>query len=256
MKPMNASRIIGIQFSIASPAEIRKNSVVEVVSRDTYTNNKPSIGGLFDPRMGVLEPGAICPTDGHTYIDSPGYFGHLELARPVFFIQHLKHIVNICKCVCIKCSKYLGNKSKHAYIMDLPSEERWNAAFALASVVKRCGDKTDDGCGCKQPAKIKVSGLATIQAVWDIAADGDATVDATGEATKTSTKLTPEIVAKIFRRISNDDVAFMGFHPLWSRPEWMICEVLPVPPPAGQTGRAAAQRGRPDCHIQQHHPQQ
>ena len=45
------SKIIGVQFSILSPEEIRKNSVVEVTSRDTYINNKPVIGGLFDPRM-------------------------------------------------------------------------------------------------------------------------------------------------------------------------------------------------------------
>ena len=24
----------------------------------------------------------------------------------------------------------------------------------------------------------------------------------------------------------------MGFNPLWARPDWMICQVLPVPPPA------------------------
>jgi DNA-directed RNA polymerase subunit A' len=24
----------------------------------------------------------------------------------------------------------------------------------------------------------------------------------------------------------------MGFNPKWNRPEWMICTVLPVPPPA------------------------
>ena len=65
------SKIIGIQFSMLSPEEIRKNSVVEITSRDTYNNNKPLIGGLFDPRMGVLEPGIICPTDGLTYIDTP-----------------------------------------------------------------------------------------------------------------------------------------------------------------------------------------
>ena len=54
---MFPSKIIGIQFSILSPDEIRRNSVVEVNSRDTYINNKPVTGGLFDPRMGVLEPG-------------------------------------------------------------------------------------------------------------------------------------------------------------------------------------------------------
>ena len=52
-----SSKIIGIQFSILSPEEIRKGSVAEITSRDTYINNKPVINGLFDPRMGVLEPG-------------------------------------------------------------------------------------------------------------------------------------------------------------------------------------------------------
>ena len=92
---MEPSKVIGIQFSMMSPEEIRKNSVVEITSRNTYINNKPDIGGLFDPRMGVLEPGYICPTDGYNYIDCPGYFGHIELARPVFFIQHIKEIIKL-----------------------------------------------------------------------------------------------------------------------------------------------------------------
>ena len=33
---MNASKIIGIQFSVLSPDEIRKGSVAEITSRDTY----------------------------------------------------------------------------------------------------------------------------------------------------------------------------------------------------------------------------
>ena len=48
----NTSEVVGIQFSILSPDEIRRGSAVEIVSRDTYINNKPVIGGLFDPRMG------------------------------------------------------------------------------------------------------------------------------------------------------------------------------------------------------------
>ena len=47
----NPSKIIGIQFSILSPDEIRRASVCKITSRDTYSNNKPVIGGLFDPRM-------------------------------------------------------------------------------------------------------------------------------------------------------------------------------------------------------------
>ena len=44
---MNPSKIIGIQFSVLSPEEIRKGSVAEITSRDTYINNKPVINGLF-----------------------------------------------------------------------------------------------------------------------------------------------------------------------------------------------------------------
>ena len=139
------SRIIGIQFSMLSPEEIRKNSVVEVTSRDTYNNNKPVVGGLFDPRMGVLEPGMICPTDGMTYIDTPGYFGHIELSRPVFAIQHMKDIIKIVRSVCYKCSKLLINKNQHKHILSRSEEDRWSYVSSLTSkMIKRCGVHTEE----------------------------------------------------------------------------------------------------------------
>ena len=93
------SKIIGIQFGLMSPEEILKNSVAEIEHRDTYLGVKPVIGGLFDPRMGVLDHGLICPTDGLNYIDCPGYFGHIKLARPVYYIQYLNTIMKILRCV-------------------------------------------------------------------------------------------------------------------------------------------------------------
>ena len=66
--------------------------VAEITNSRYYINNKPVIGGLFDPRMGVLEPGLICPTDGLDYMQTPGYFGHIELAKPVFYIQYLNTV--------------------------------------------------------------------------------------------------------------------------------------------------------------------
>ena len=148
-----SSKIIGIQFSILSPDEIRKGSVAEITSRDTYINNKPVIGGLFDPRMGVLEPGLICPTDGLDYMQTPGYFGHIELARPVFYIQYLSTIQKILRCVCFKCSKLLISKEKYKQALKLVGDGRWKYVFPLASKVKRCGEDTEDGCGCLQPGK-------------------------------------------------------------------------------------------------------
>jgi DNA-directed RNA polymerase II subunit RPB1 len=212
----NPSKIIGIQFSMLSPEEIRKNSVVEVVSRDAN-------GGLFDVKMGVLEKGMFCPTDGLTYMDTPGYFGHMELAMPVFLVQHIKDIVKVCKVICYKCSKLMINKKNFAYLSKLSPEERWQ--IISNHKITRCGQETEDGCNCKQPDKYKLDGFSTIIATWD-------KVRLPSGTTSVSQKLTADRVYKMFRRISDEDVQFMGFSSLWSRPEWMICSVLPVPPPS------------------------
>jgi DNA-directed RNA polymerase II subunit RPB1 len=227
MKPtnINPSKIIGIQFSILSPDEIRKGSVAEITTRDTYVNNKPIIGGLFDPRMGVLEPGLICPTDGLDYMQTPGYFGHIELSKPVFYIQYLSTILKVLRCCCFKCSKLMISKEKYKQALKLTGDARWKYVFALASKMKRCGEDTEDGCGCLQPNKIRKEGLATIYAEWKN--------DASSEQSQNIViKLTPEMVLKIFKRISDEDVSFMGFSPVWSRPDWMVCQVMAVPPPA------------------------
>ena len=226
MSKKSASRIIGIKFSIPSPEDIINGSVVEVTTKDTYINNKPVINGLYDPRMGIVEPGLLCPTDGLDYIQTPGYFGHIKLARPVFYIQYLNIVVKILRCVCIKCSKVLVDKHKFDYLNELTPEQRWAKVFQLASKVKKCGDQNHNGCGCKQPSKIKREGLATIIAEWD-SIDG---IEADEPEKKTLT-MSAELVQKLLKRMSDDDVSFLGFSPTFSRPDWMVCSVLAVPPP-------------------------
>lgn len=226
------SKIVGIQFSILSPEEIRKGAVTEITSRDTYIGNKPVLGGLFCPYMGVSEPGMLCPTDGLDYMNTPGYFGRIELAMPVFYYQHLNTIHKILRCVCLKCSRLLINKEEHKQALKMLPDERWAYVFSVASKVKqvkRCGDDNQEGCGCLMPKKIRKENLATLIAEWD--SDGIKGMSEE-DAKKMNMHLTPDIVLKIFRRISDDDVTFMGFSPTFSRPDWMICQVLAVPPPA------------------------
>lgn len=219
---MQKSRIIGIQFGMLSPEEIRRNSVVELVSRDTYaTNNRPRVGGLFDPRMGVLEPGLICPTDGKNYIDCPGYFGHIELARPIINAMHLRDILKILKVICLRCSKLLISKQDHLHALKMPASARWQYVISNVAKIKSCGEKHKDGCGCLVP-KIELDGMTTIQATYPV---GD-------EPSAATIIVTPEMLIKIFKRISDEDVNFMGFSPIFSRPEWMIFTALPIPPPA------------------------
>jgi DNA-directed RNA polymerase II subunit RPB1 len=223
--PKDFSKIIGIQFSLLSPEEIRKGSVAEITSKDTYEHNKPVFGGLFDPRMGVLDPGLICPTDGMNYINSPGYHGHLELARPVFYIQHLSTILKVMKCTCFNCSKFLLSKSTHSHVLEMAPELRLKYILEVLKNkhINRCGDDTSDGCGTLQPTKIKKEGLSTLYAEWK---------KKKNEEQQPILKVTPEILLTKFKRISDEDVVFMGFSPIYSRPEWMICQVLLVPPPS------------------------
>ena len=92
--------VSGIQFSISSPDEIRKSSVVEISKFETYEKDIPVIKGLFDKRMGVTEMGEMCTTCGQKNSHCPGHFGHIELARPVFNYHFIQIVVKILKCVC------------------------------------------------------------------------------------------------------------------------------------------------------------
>ncbi len=255
LPPVRPARVVGIQFSIMSPDEIRKGSVVEITSRDTYVNNKPVSNGLFDIKMGVLERGLICKTDGLRHMDTPGYHGHIELARPVFYIQFLSTVLKIMKCVCFKCSKVLISKHKHRDLLHLPPDQRWkHITEDLCKDIRRCGDESEDGCGTLQPKRIRKEGLANLFAEWN--ADGSNGFGASMSSSSSTSssgasgvsngvsgggggggeplvvRVTAEMVLKIFKRISDDDVHFLGFSPVFSRPEWMICQVLLVPPPA------------------------
>ena len=217
----SASKIIGIQFSLFSPEEIEKQSVVEVTSKETYVGLKPKIGGLFDPRMGVLEPGMLCPTDGMNYINSPGYFGHIKLVKPVFYIQYLDTIIDIMKCVCTKCGKLRISKKTNSFLLDYSKKQRWKQVLDLCKPIARCGDENENGCGCKQPKNVSKSGFSNIVASWE-----------NENKQMMQLNFTPEMIITLFKKISDEDVNFMGFSNIWSRPEWMVCQTFAVPPPS------------------------
>jgi DNA-directed RNA polymerase II subunit RPB1 len=209
--------IVGVQFSIFSPEEIERSSVVEITSQTPYEGNEPKIGGLFDPRMGVLDNGKICRTCGQTNHSCPGHFGHYRLTRPVYYIQFLPMIMNVLKCVCIRCSKLRIDKDLHKDLLHRKGEARWKEVLALSSNIKRCGQECENGCGAVLPDKFTREGIARIVAHY-------------GEL-KQQQPLEVEYVHRLFRRITDEDVEFMGLSRYWCRPDWMICTVLRIPPP-------------------------
>jgi DNA-directed RNA polymerase II subunit RPB1 len=219
--------VVGIQICIFSPEEIERRSVVEITNGGTYEGNEPKIGGLFDPRMGVLDNGRECRSCGQTNHKCPGHFGHFRLARPVYYIQFLPFIQNVLSCVCIRCSKLLIDKKFRKHLLKRKGEARWREVLTASKEMKRCGYETEDGCGARQPTRYVREGIARIVAEWD-------DLDNVGEDNRPEKQRQPlevEFVLRLFRRILDEDVDFMGLSRFWCRPDWMICTVLPIPPP-------------------------
>ena len=214
--------IVGIQICVFSPEEIERRSVVEITNAGTYEGTEPKIGGLFDPRMGVLDNGKECRSCGQTNHKCPGHFGHFRLARPVYYIQFLPFVQNILSCVCIRCSKLLVDKNFRKHYLKRRGEARYREVLTASKEIKRCGQETEDGCGARQPDRYVREGIARIVAEWE---------DANGNGEKQKQSLEVEYVLRLFRRITDEDVDFLGLNRFWCRPDWMICTVLPIPPP-------------------------
>jgi DNA-directed RNA polymerase II subunit RPB1 len=212
--------IVGVQFGIFSPEEIERRSVVEITTQATYEGSEPKIGGLFDPRMGVLDNGKQCRSCGQTNHGCPGHFAHYRLTKPVYYIQFFETVLKILRCVCIRCAKLLIDKQQAgALVGRKKGEVRWKEVSKLCSSISRCGQDNEDGCGAIQPQSYKREGIARVMANFGpLLAEG-------------SQILEVDYVLQLFRRITDEDVNFMGFNHRFCRPDWMICTVLAIPPP-------------------------
>ena len=218
------SQIVGIQFCILSAEQIVARSVVEITKTDTYNGNEPYANGLFDARMGVIDHNKVCQTCEQRNNFCPGHFGHITLARPMFYTQFFPIVKNLLKCVCCNCSGILVN-TESADIQQLLTkkisrQKRFEAIFRFSIKEKKCRH-----CGSAQPSLSK-EGMFKIVQEWKESKGKNA---APAEDKKI---LAADDVLKIFRRITDKDSEILGFHKKYNRPEDLICTVFPVPPPA------------------------
>ena len=220
----NIKNVSALQFSVMGPDEIRKNSVVEITKYETYDKDVPVIKGLFDLRMGTTDMGKVCNTCGLKNTECPGHFGHLELGRPVYYYHFIDIVMKIMKCVCFRCSKLLINLEDPLVenILKKNKKDRWPELYSLSSKISRCGEENENGCGCKQPDRYKIDGPNGIQAIWK---------DLDGNGLQKQ-NIYAEYVKTLFEGITDTDCNALGFSSTWCRPEWLICSVLPIPPPA------------------------
>lgn len=233
----NIANITEVKFGLLNPEALKKASVCHVTIPETYDGNEPKENGLFDPRMGVLERGRICPTDDYDHTICPGYFGHIELPLPVYWIQHMDTIIKLLRCVCIRCANLLVDKSNPIIMKELKKKNGANAFKYIADLCTKQSSKKciyNGGCNAVQPTiyrkvmgdKYKNDNIIQIDAEYS----SDAFKDANEK--KLKFMLPVEHVLNIFKKITNEDAELLGFDVLDSRPEWMICTVVPVAPPA------------------------
>ena len=209
----------GIKFGILSPEVIRKISATEIITADTYDEDgMPIRTGPMDRRLGTIEPGVRCETCGNYVGQCPGHFGHLELARPVINVNFVKKIHLLLRSTCRNCGRILLPQDEVEKLLEKAKKlrEEWPVAYnkLVTSVIKKV-TKVMKCPHCEAPRyKIRLEKPFTFYE----------------ETEKGLVKLTPTEIRGRFERIPDDDLILLGFDPEYSRPEWMILTVLPVPP--------------------------
>ncbi|CAA0840967.1 DNA-directed RNA polymerase II subunit 1 [Striga hermonthica] len=230
--------IRAVQFGILSPEQIRGMSVARIQHGDTIERGKPKPAGLSDPRLGPVDRRMRCETCMAGVADCPGHFGHLELAKPMFHIGFMKSVLRILRCVCFNCSRILVDEENVNFKQAMKIR---NPKSRLRKIVDECRKKstcetgsepeldseghlkkTKGGCGAPQP-KISIDGMKmTAQYKPEQRVD----------SVERKQQLSAEKVLNILTRITDEDCRLLGLDPEYSRPDWMILQVLPIPPPA------------------------
>eukprot|EP00514_Thraustochytrium_sp_LLF1b_P002088 CAMPEP_0184516942 /NCGR_PEP_ID=MMETSP0198_2-20121128/5298_1 /TAXON_ID=1112570 /ORGANISM="Thraustochytrium sp., Strain LLF1b" /LENGTH=1771 /DNA_ID=CAMNT_0026907297 /DNA_START=225 /DNA_END=5540 /DNA_ORIENTATION=- len=218
-------RVGKVQFSVWNPEELKGYSRTQktldgsrtvpsgVTSHESWRDGEQVIGGLADPRL------------GDTFDkENPGYFGHIELARPVYHVGFLNTVLSILRCVSFYDGKLLFEKSEDehnwAKAQILHGKKRLGAMVKLSARFKECRR-----AHLPLP-RYRKEGLKILMSFDEKASES--LIPGTGERNQV---LSAEEALKILRRIPDEDCIKLGLDPKWARPDWLIVQVLPVPPP-------------------------
>eukprot|EP00592_Proboscia_alata_P008987 CAMPEP_0194354350 /NCGR_PEP_ID=MMETSP0174-20130528/2525_1 /TAXON_ID=216777 /ORGANISM="Proboscia alata, Strain PI-D3" /LENGTH=1496 /DNA_ID=CAMNT_0039123271 /DNA_START=499 /DNA_END=4985 /DNA_ORIENTATION=- len=214
-------RVKKLQFGITNPHELRQYSVTQAITvngkkipagvtrYETQINGQPVYGGANDPRMGDL----------HDKSD-PGHFGHVELARPVYHQGFFTVMLKTLRCVCFSCGRLVMNEEEYKFKNAktiIKRKTRLDTFHNLLRNQKKCFV-----CGNLQPKYTKVGLHVEIEFSEEMES-----VPGTGDRKQF---LSAAEVVKIFGRMREEDIQCVGLDTTWARPEWMLTQVLPVPP--------------------------
>ena len=211
-----------IDFFLNSTEAIRKVSVCEITEIDLYEkNSEPKYGSLMDTRMGPNNKNILCKTCKNDINSCPGHFGHIELAVPVYNVLFMKYTKKILSCCCSFCSYLLIDYNDKIFMNLLKSKKKSQRFILIQNYNKNIKYKICYNCNRIQPKYLK-EGISIAQIN---------TIEENDKNKELKTYISAEKVIKIFKNISNSDVELLGMSVKNSRPECLLFEVLPVPPP-------------------------
>lgn len=215
--------VIGLQLSVLSPEQIEKQAVVEIITHETFSGDVPKHGGLFDPLMGVLDRGVICPTDENDNKSCPGYFGFIRLAHPVYHYQFINWIIKTLKLICLNCSNLyvdINDPEIRDKLRSLKGLQRFQYITQKTKSIKDCRMPK---CRCPRPSNVTKHESNDLSLL---------TVESKHDNEKIKMTLRVQDVLTKFKRISDEQAEAIGYSRLWCRPEWLICQNLVVVPPS------------------------
>ena len=217
---LTATKIIdGIIFSVWSPQEIRKYSVAEITQPETYDEDGMSVqGGLMDGRLGVLEPGQKCVTDGNTAARSPGHFGHIELAEPVLHIAFVDNIYKLLQSTCRSCGRIKLAPQDIKEFSKITEREASYSIISQKRIPEQIQEKAKKQKDCPHCGKSQYELIFTKPTIF---------IEKTeiGE-----NRLLPITIRERLSQVTDSDLKLLGYDPKTARPEWFVLQALPVPP--------------------------
>src|SRR3972149_5713117 len=202
------SLIKKLKFKILSPEEVIYSSVCKIYKDNLFESKGiPIPNGLFDQRMGVLEnEQGPCWTCGEKIINCMGHFGHIEFVKPIYNNIYMNQIVNILKCICLKCSRLRIDKNsmKFKKLKKIKNpKRRFKELLELSKESKVCyyrnteNPEKSEGCYYTLPASIKLVEHSKIIIEYD-------------EKSEKVKNISAEKVLFIFKKIDVKDLKYLG----------------------------------------------
>ncbi len=206
---MLRKKVESIEFSVLDPETIRKMSVLEIKTYETYDKDGfPLENGLMDPHLGVINPGIKCKTCGQKMKSCPGHFGSMELIRPAINPGFGKKVEQLMTVTCEACGRLAIEEDKIEYY-----KKKIDKGEAIEEVIKKITIRVRNTKVCPHcNAKL-----------------GKIMYDKPTNFFLEKERIWPTKIREWMEKIPDSDLQLLGYKK-GLRPEWFVMTVMPVPP--------------------------